>query len=64
MLAVQVMFDVLLKVHGDRYDLLQASLTMEERAQVQSMAGMGFPPQRVGRAMLRFQGDQTKVCVH
>ena len=34
---------------------------MDQKTQVETIAGMGFPPQRVGRAVLRFDDDETKV---
>ena len=43
--------------------LLQASLTAEQRSQVQSISSMGFPSPRVARAIKRFEGDQTKVTL-
>ena len=41
--------------------LLQASLSAEQKSEVSSIVGMGFPSPRVARAMLRCKDDKTKV---
>ena len=41
--------------------LHQASLSAEEKREVESIAGMGFPAPRVARAVKRFNSDRTKV---
>ena len=40
------------------------SMTEEERGEVESIAGMGFPPARVARVHRRYSGDRTKVRIH
>ena len=39
----------------------QASLSVDQKSEVSSIAGMGFPSPRVARAMLRCKDDKTKV---
>ena len=40
---------------------LQASLSAEQKSEVSSITGMGFPSPRVARALLRCKEDKTKV---
>ena len=41
----------------------QDKLTSEQRSEVESLSGMGFPAPRVARAVLRYEGNRTKVHV-
>ncbi|XP_064390185.1 mucin-2-like isoform X2 [Halichondria panicea] len=38
-----------------------SSLTVSQKSEVKSLSGMGFPLPRVARAMLRYEGDNTKI---
>ena len=40
---------------------LQTSLNAEQKSEMSSIAGMGFPSPRVARALLRCKEDKTKV---
>ena len=41
----------------------QSSLSSDQKTEVNSISGMGFPPQRVARAVLKYDSDRSKVCV-
>lgn len=41
--------------------VLQASLSAEQKSEVSSITGMGFPSPRVARALLRCKEDKSKV---
>lgn len=51
------------RAHASSYSLPNPlpSMLGEEREEVESIAGMGFPPARVARAHRRYSGNRTKV---
>lgn len=40
---------------------LQSTLREEQKQELKSISGMGFPSPRVARALLKSEGDRTKV---
>ena len=42
---------------------VQANLSAEQKKELKSISGMGFPSPRVARALLKCEGDKTKVTM-
>jgi len=39
-------------------------LSVTQKTQVESLTGMGFPPARAARAVLRYDDDTKVLCIH